>query len=576
MKKHYKDVSRFLSVLEIGAWKVKCCLPANQITSVGAIGPFGMDTSSEELTEALIDAGFGGVTVERIYKGKEKIVTAFFKVVFNTTTLPQFVRSGYQEYRVSTYIGKPWQYFCCQRFGHNAVNCRAAPRCVVCSGAHNSRKCPSPSTRSCCNCSGNHTANHGGCPKIRQARKVEKIRQIQKLSYRDAARQVLYAGGTSLVQPHSDQTLNISMVIQSGGKDQYSFQAQPTKLVSVGTQTGDEIITPTSPNVIVTQLVELLARTLSAVTRQDENLNLKDLIIEIAKDTFKSQVLNTSANNERPLTAQPQHHDCSDPSNLMTTLDLPTIHVTPSSILGRPNPRKNHKTNAQTSSSATKNKSLHTSEKYFHTMHSTKLTNKSSKYSDSKANVLADHFKKSLGSPPPTPFPQFVLLPLALALSSSVQSPLNEPFTTDAFNTVWPTGVLYKLGSCGVLWPILRWLHSYLTNLSFQVYFEGSYASVRRARSGVPQGGILSPMLFNLMMSDIPIQSGVQLCEYADDLTFFTAQKDLHVATDKLQTQMESLNKWLQQWGFKINCTKTKTMCFTIKKVTPLPISLCG
>ncbi|KAF2344128.1 hypothetical protein FHG87_025116, partial [Trinorchestia longiramus] len=33
MKKHYEDVSPLLSVLEIGAWKVKCHLPANQITS---------------------------------------------------------------------------------------------------------------------------------------------------------------------------------------------------------------------------------------------------------------------------------------------------------------------------------------------------------------------------------------------------------------------------------------------------------------------------------------------------------------------------------------------------------------
>ncbi|KAF2358030.1 Reverse transcriptase domain [Trinorchestia longiramus] len=146
---------------------------------------------------------------------------------------------------------------------------------------------------------------------------------------------------------------------------------------------------------------------------------------------------------------------------------------------------------------------------------------------------------------------------------------------TDAFNTVWPTEVLYKLGSCRVRGQILRVLHSYLTNCSFQVYFEVSHSSVRRASSGVPQGGILSPMLFNLMMSDIPIQTGVQSCEYTDDLTFFTVHKDLHVATNKLQTQMDSLNKWLQQWGLKINCTKTKTMCFTNKRVTPLPIFFC-
>ncbi|KAF2367953.1 hypothetical protein FHG87_001292 [Trinorchestia longiramus] len=114
MKKHYEDVSPFPSVLEIGARKVKCRLPANQITLVGAIGPYEKGTISKELTVALIDAGFGGVRVERIYKGKDKIVTAFFKVVFNTTTLPQFVRIGYQHYRVSTYIGKPWQCFRCQ------------------------------------------------------------------------------------------------------------------------------------------------------------------------------------------------------------------------------------------------------------------------------------------------------------------------------------------------------------------------------------------------------------------------------------------------------------------------------
>ncbi|KAF2360694.1 hypothetical protein FHG87_008549 [Trinorchestia longiramus] len=105
------------------------------------------------------------------------------------------------------------------------------------------------------NCSGNHTTNYGGCPKIGQAKEVEKVRQIHKLSYWDAARQVFHAGETSLVQPLPDQTFNIPTVTQSGSKVQYSSQAQPPQLLSVGTQTGDKLITPTSPNVTVTQLV---------------------------------------------------------------------------------------------------------------------------------------------------------------------------------------------------------------------------------------------------------------------------------------------------------------------------------
>ncbi|KAF2359492.1 hypothetical protein FHG87_009752 [Trinorchestia longiramus] len=79
MTKHYEDVSPFLSVAEIGAWKVKCRLPADQTTSVGAIGPFREDITSEELTEALSDDGFEGVTVERMHKGNTKIVTPFIR-----------------------------------------------------------------------------------------------------------------------------------------------------------------------------------------------------------------------------------------------------------------------------------------------------------------------------------------------------------------------------------------------------------------------------------------------------------------------------------------------------------------
>ncbi|KAF2352280.1 Reverse transcriptase domain [Trinorchestia longiramus] len=108
-------------------------------------------------------------------------------------------------------------------------------------------------------------------------------------------------------------------------------------------------------------------------------------------------------------------------------------------------------------------------------------------------------------------------------------------------------GVLYKLGSCEVREPILRWLHLYLTNRFFQVYFECFHSSVRRAKSGNSQGGIMSPMLFNLIMSDIPIQTRVLSYEYADDRTDFTAHEELHVATDKHQIQMNYFYKWSHQ-----------------------------
>ncbi|KAF2355595.1 Zinc finger CCHC-type [Trinorchestia longiramus] len=141
MDRYYEDLSELLKITEIGPWKVKCQLPASQSTSVGVIGPFGKDTSNEDLTEALKEAGFNRAVAEEIFKGKEKMETSVFKVIFDSNSLPPYVRIDYQQYRVNTYIGKPWLCYKCQQFGHSATFCRSAPRCVVCSGPHTSNEC---------------------------------------------------------------------------------------------------------------------------------------------------------------------------------------------------------------------------------------------------------------------------------------------------------------------------------------------------------------------------------------------------------------------------------------------------
>ncbi|KAF2348467.1 hypothetical protein FHG87_020777 [Trinorchestia longiramus] len=141
MDRHYEDPSELLNITDIGPWKVKCWLPTSQSTSVGIIGPFGEDTSNKDLTEALKVAGFKGAVAERIFKGKEKIKTLMFKVIFDSNSLPPYIKIGYQQYRVKTYIGKPWQCYKGQKFGHSAAFCRSAPRCVVCSGPHTSNEC---------------------------------------------------------------------------------------------------------------------------------------------------------------------------------------------------------------------------------------------------------------------------------------------------------------------------------------------------------------------------------------------------------------------------------------------------
>jgi hypothetical protein len=94
---------------------------------------------------------------------------------------------------------------------------------------------------------------------------------------------------------------------------------------------------------------------------------------------------------------------------------------------------------------------------------------------------------------------------------------------------------------------MLRWLRMYLSDGRFQVFFEGKFSSMRKICSGVPQGAVLSPTLFNVLMHDIPSVPGVKCTEYADDVTFFTSDSDTSEASARLQTQLDAFSNWTHQ-----------------------------
>ena len=63
----------------------------------------------------------------------------------------------------------------------------------------------------------------------------------------------------------------------------------------------------------------------------------------------------------------------------------------------------------------------------------------------------------------------------------------------------------------------------YLSNRSASVLFRGVRSSTSQSfELGTPQGGVLSPMLFNVLMhklvADIPLGDGESIICYADDI----------------------------------------------------------
>jgi hypothetical protein len=135
-----------------------------------------------------------------------------------------------------------------------------------------------------------------------------------------------------------------------------------------------------------------------------------------------------------------------------------------------------------------------------------------------------------------------------------------------AYDGVWHLGLKAELARCGIRGRILNWIKAFITNRTYKVYYEGTYSNNLSITSGVPQGSILAPTLFNVMLSNIPHVPNVHVAEYADDIVVYCSSADVDWATNLIQLQVNSLTKWLGEWGFQLNDSKTKGMIFSLRK----------
>jgi hypothetical protein len=76
-----------------------------------------------------------------------------------------------------------------------------------------------------------------------------------------------------------------------------------------------------------------------------------------------------------------------------------------------------------------------------------------------------------------------------------------------AFDTVWVDGLLYKLKNLNFPSYLVKTISSYLNSRTFEASFQTATSPSRRMRAGLPQGGIISPVLFSLYVNDTPSPS---------------------------------------------------------------------
>lgn len=143
---------------------------------------------------------------------------------------------------------------------------------------------------------------------------------------------------------------------------------------------------------------------------------------------------------------------------------------------------------------------------------------------------------------------------------------------TQAFDHIDHNILVKKLERYGIRGLPLEFIKSYLGRRRQFVFLNGLTSKSKEIISGVPQGSILGPLLFNLYVNDI-----VHICQqakfiiYADDTSIFLSSSSYAEITNMANDVLRKLSSWSKQNRLKVNSNKTKAVFFYTRG-TPIPL----
>ncbi len=142
-----------------------------------------------------------------------------------------------------------------------------------------------------------------------------------------------------------------------------------------------------------------------------------------------------------------------------------------------------------------------------------------------------------------------------------------------AFDKVWHEGLIHKIkdhfspGFC-------KLLISYLNSRKFFVHYGSSPSMLKTIAAGVPQGSVLGPTLFLLYTIDLQQIPNVTISQFADDTAIIACNADYDSAVTTLQTAVDHISAWAQDWKIALNNSKSVRVDYTLRPSTYIPTTI--
>ena len=134
-----------------------------------------------------------------------------------------------------------------------------------------------------------------------------------------------------------------------------------------------------------------------------------------------------------------------------------------------------------------------------------------------------------------------------------------------AFDSVSHDIIIRKLEHHGVRGNSLKWFKNYLTNRKQFVSLGDQQSALCSVNRGVPQGSILGPLLFIIMINDLFNCHNVGMVSYADDTTLMVSSPSTSDLHNRITSALKAVCRWTNANELKLNLSKTKFTIFTNK-----------
>ena len=134
-----------------------------------------------------------------------------------------------------------------------------------------------------------------------------------------------------------------------------------------------------------------------------------------------------------------------------------------------------------------------------------------------------------------------------------------------------------KLHAYGFGPSSFKMTYSYFTSRKQHFKINSTYNSWLDVKSGVPQGSVLGPLLFNIFINDIfyAIEAS-EICKFVDDNMIYALSHNAESKIAKLETDIYSTLKWFESNSLVENPLKYQVMFLGLKKNQNLALEKNG